>query len=85
MYEELGWWFPDTEDHFPVMLKKNISKGGPAEYQQPVRLEIWSRSLARSLHLNQWRCLETAWKRMLPGPTSLSAHWPWATTTPRHA
>ncbi len=42
MYEELGWWFPDTEDHFPVMLKKNISKGGPAEYQQPVRL----RSLA---------------------------------------
>lgn len=42
MYEELGWWFPDAEDHFPKMLKKNISKGGPAEYQQPVRL----RSLA---------------------------------------
>jgi len=38
MYEELGWWFPDAEDHFPKMLKKNISKGGPAEYQQPVRL-----------------------------------------------
>jgi FkbM family methyltransferase len=38
MYESHGWWFPDTEDHFPKMLAKNISKGGPAEYQQPVRL-----------------------------------------------
>jgi FkbM family methyltransferase len=39
MYESRGWWFPDTEDHFPKMLAKNISKGGPAEYQQPVRLK----------------------------------------------
>jgi len=39
MYESHGWWFPDTEDHFPKMLAKNISKGGPAEYQQPVRLK----------------------------------------------
>jgi FkbM family methyltransferase len=38
MYESHGWWFPDTEDHFPKMLAKNISKGGPAEYQQPARL-----------------------------------------------
>jgi len=39
MYESHGWWFPDSEDHFPKMLNKNISKGGPAEYQQPVRLK----------------------------------------------
>jgi FkbM family methyltransferase len=38
MYESHGWWFPDTEDHFPKMLAKNISKGGPAEYQRPARL-----------------------------------------------
>jgi FkbM family methyltransferase len=37
MYESHGWWFPDTEDHFPKMLDKNVSRGGPAEYQQPVR------------------------------------------------
>jgi len=39
MYESHGWWFPDTETHFPQMLNKSISKGGPAEYQQPVRLK----------------------------------------------
>lgn len=38
MYESHNWWFPDAEDHFPKMIAKNISKGGPAEYQQPVRL-----------------------------------------------
>jgi len=38
MYESHSWWFPDAEDHFPKMIAKNISKGGPAEYQQPVRL-----------------------------------------------
>ena len=38
MYESHGWWFPDAEDHFPKMISKNISRGGPAEYQQPVRL-----------------------------------------------
>ena len=37
MYESHGWWFPDTEDHFPKMLNKSISKGGPAEYQRQVR------------------------------------------------
>jgi len=37
MYESHGWWFPDTETHFPQMLKKSISKGGPAEYQYQVR------------------------------------------------
>jgi FkbM family methyltransferase len=36
--EQYGWYFPDIEKHFPEMLAKNISKGGPAEYQQPVRL-----------------------------------------------
>jgi len=38
MREFMGWWFPDIESHFPKMLKKNVDKGGPAEYQQPVRL-----------------------------------------------
>jgi hypothetical protein len=33
MYEYQGWWFPDTEDHFPKMMKKSIDRGGPAEYQ----------------------------------------------------
>lgn len=34
----MGWWFPDIESHFPKMLQKNVDKGGPAEYQQKVRL-----------------------------------------------
>jgi FkbM family methyltransferase len=38
MREQYGWFFPDIEKHFPEMLAKNISKGGPSEYQQPVRL-----------------------------------------------
>ena len=38
MREQYGWHFPNIETHFPQMLAKNISKGGPAEYQQPVRL-----------------------------------------------
>lgn len=37
MYESHGWWFPDTEDHFPKMLAKSVSKGGPREYQYQVR------------------------------------------------
>lgn len=39
MREQYGWVFPDIETHFPEMLAKNIAKGGPAEYQQPVRLK----------------------------------------------
>lgn len=46
MREQYGWFFPDIEKHFPEMLAKNISKGGPAEYQQPVR----SRSLGYVKH-----------------------------------
>ena len=37
MREHYGWWFPDIETHFPQMLKKSVDRGGPAEYQQPVR------------------------------------------------
>jgi FkbM family methyltransferase len=37
MYEYLGWNFPDVETHFPKMLQKNVDKGGPSEYQMPVR------------------------------------------------
>ena len=46
MREQYGWFFPDIEKHFPEMLAKNINKGGPAEYQQPVR----SRSLQYVKH-----------------------------------
>lgn len=38
MREFMGWWFPDIESHFPKMLQKSVAKGGPAEYQQKVRL-----------------------------------------------
>ena len=34
----MGWHFPEIESHFPKMLKKSVDKGGPAEYQQKVRL-----------------------------------------------
>lgn len=46
MREHYGWHFPDIETHFPAMLAKNISKGGPPEYQLPVRkrsIELCSR------------------------------------------
>lgn len=38
MREFMGWYFPEIESHFPKMLKKSVDKGGPAEYQQKVRL-----------------------------------------------
>ena len=38
MRETHGWWFPDIDTHFPKMLQKNVDRGGPAEYQQPVRM-----------------------------------------------
>lgn len=38
MREFMGWYFPDIESHFPKMIKKSVDKGGPAEYQQKVRL-----------------------------------------------
>jgi FkbM family methyltransferase len=37
MFESHGWWFPDTETHFPKMLSKSVAKGGPQEYQYQVR------------------------------------------------
>ena len=37
MYQAHGWWFADQDTHFSHMIKKNIKKGGPAEYQEPVR------------------------------------------------
>jgi len=37
MRNDYGWWFPDTESHFPRMLKKSVDKGGPSEYQYQVR------------------------------------------------
>lgn len=37
MREHYGWHFPHFETHFPQMLKKSVDRGGPAEYQLPVR------------------------------------------------
>ena len=37
MYQAQGWFFADQDTHFAHMISKNIKKGGPAEYQQPVR------------------------------------------------
>ena len=37
MYQSHGWWFADQDTHFANMLKKNIKKGGPPTYQEPVR------------------------------------------------
>ena len=37
MAEHYGWKFPDFETHLPRMLKKNVDKGLPAEYQIAVR------------------------------------------------
>lgn len=37
MKEVKGWWFPDEEMHFPMMLAKSIKKSGLAEYQSGAR------------------------------------------------
>ena len=37
MYQAHGWWFADQDTHFSHMIQKNIKKGGPAKYQEPVR------------------------------------------------
>jgi FkbM family methyltransferase len=37
MIEHYGWYFPNFDTHFPKMLKKSVDRGGPAEYQLPVR------------------------------------------------
>jgi FkbM family methyltransferase len=37
MYQAHGWFFADQDTHFAHMIEKNIKKGGPAAYQEPVR------------------------------------------------
>jgi FkbM family methyltransferase len=37
MYQVHGWWFADQDTHFAHMIDKNIKKGGPPTYQEPVR------------------------------------------------
>jgi len=37
MREDYGWYFPDFETHFPLMIGKSVGQGGSAEYQLPVR------------------------------------------------
>ncbi len=52
MHEQYGWYFPDIEKHFPEMLAKNISKGGPPEYQQPVRLRSLQHTKSKRVALD---------------------------------
>lgn len=52
MREQYGWYFPDIEKHFPEMLAKNISKGGPPEYQQPVRLRSLQHTKSKRVALD---------------------------------
>ena len=37
MYQAHGWFFADQDTHFAHMIEKNIKKGGPPAYQEPVR------------------------------------------------
>ena len=37
MYQAHGWWFPDSDQHFRMMLDKQVRRGLPPEYQAPVR------------------------------------------------
>ena len=37
MYQAHGWFFADQDTHFAHMIDKNIKKGGPPTYQEPVR------------------------------------------------
>lgn len=37
MCQAHGWWFADQDTHFAHMIDKNIKKGGPPTYQEPVR------------------------------------------------
>lgn len=37
MYQAHGWFFADQDTHFAHMIDKNIKKGGPPAYQEPVR------------------------------------------------
>ena len=37
MFEHLGWWFPDGEKHFPLMLNKGVTVLGKPEYQSKIR------------------------------------------------
>lgn len=60
MYNHLGWWFPDAETHFPQMLAKSISKGGPAEYQYQVRnlsfqhVKSWNMAIDIGANVGLW-------------------------------
>jgi len=33
----LDWWFPDGEEHFPIMLNKSMVTSGKSEYQSKIR------------------------------------------------
>ena len=52
MHEYQGWWFPDTESHFPKMLKKSTDRGGPAEYQYQVRDRSMTHAKRRGVALD---------------------------------
>lgn len=41
MKKVFEYWLPDTDVHFEKMISKRVSKGGPAEYQDDTRDEVY--------------------------------------------
>jgi len=41
MKQVFNYWLPDSDNHFERLIKKRISQGGPAEYQDDVRDEAY--------------------------------------------
>ena len=52
MYQSHGWWFPDQDTHFAEMLAKNVAKGNPPVYQEPVRRRSLEHCRHRGLALD---------------------------------
>ena len=41
MKKIFDYWIPESDNHFERLIKKRIRNGGPAEYQDDVRLEAY--------------------------------------------
>lgn len=52
MYQFESWWFPDADTHFVEMMKKHMSKGGAAVYQDRARLASLQACKSRGLALD---------------------------------
>ena len=41
MKKIFDYWIPESDNHFERLIEKRIKNGGPAEYQDDVRLEAY--------------------------------------------